>query len=78
MGEPSTGRPRGGRRLVGRHYWHGTREVVIEIAWGPARRHCRFGLPPGKVQLRYLDDGSRTVRPFRGLTRTPRTSTSRS
>lgn len=62
-------RPRGGRLLVGRHFWHGSREVVIELAWGPSKRHPDRALPPGRVALRYLDDGSRCVRPFRDLAR---------
>jgi hypothetical protein len=58
--------------LVGRHYFHGVREVVVEIAWGPSKRNPARAVAPRNVAIRYLDDGSRTVRPFRGLTRRPR------
>jgi hypothetical protein len=65
-------RPRGGRRLIGRHYFHGDREVVIEVAWGPSKRRPDRAVAPRNVAIRYIDDGTRTVRPFRGLIRRPR------
>ena len=55
----------GGARLVGRHYFRRDREVEVLIGWGP-------GATVRNVAVRYLDTGERTVRPFRGLTRTPR------
>ena len=56
----------GGTRLVGRHYFLGDREVEIVTGWGP-------GATVRNVAVRFLDDGSVVVRPFRGLTRAPRT-----
>ena len=57
----------GGTRLVGRHYFLGAREVEITTGWGP-------GATVRNVAVRFLDDGSVVVRPFRGLTRQPRGS----
>jgi hypothetical protein len=59
------GRRYGGTRLVGRRYYLGTRPVEILVAWGP-------GAPVRNVKIRLLDDGTETVRPFRGLTIAPR------
>ena len=55
----------GGTRLVGRHYYLRAREVEIVIGWGP-------GATVRNVRIRFLDDGTETVRPFRGLTKLPR------
>jgi hypothetical protein len=51
----------GGTRLPGRRYHHGARPVQVVTGWGP-------GATIRNVRIRYLDDGSETVRPFRGLT----------
>jgi hypothetical protein len=56
----------GGTRLVGRRYFLGSREVEIVTGWGP-------GATVRNVAIRFLDDGTVLVRPFRGLTRQPRT-----
>jgi hypothetical protein len=55
----------GGTRLVGRHYYLRRREVVVLVGWGP-------GATVRNVRIRFLDDGTETVRPFRGLTLQPR------
>jgi hypothetical protein len=55
----------GGTRLVGRHYFLGSREVEVVTGWGP-------GATVRNVAVRFLDDGSVVVRPFRGLTLQPR------
>jgi hypothetical protein len=55
----------GGTRLVGRRYYLGQREVEVLIGWGPAAT-------VRNVKIRFTDDGTETVRPFRGLTRAPR------
>jgi hypothetical protein len=55
----------GGTRLVGRRYFLGSREVEIVTGWGP-------GATVRNVAVRFLDDGSVVVRPFRGLTLQPR------
>jgi hypothetical protein len=55
----------GGTRLVGRRYFLGRREVVVRIGWGPGARIRN-------VRVRFVDDGSEIVRPFRGLTLKPR------
>jgi hypothetical protein len=60
-----TDRRVGGARLVGRHYHLGRRPVVIVRAWGP-------GATVRNVHLRFLDDETETIRPFRGLTIQPR------
>ena len=57
----------GGTRLVGRRYHLGTRPVEIVVGWG-ASATVR------NVRIRFFDDGTETVRPFRGLTIEPRTS----
>jgi hypothetical protein len=53
-------RRRGGIDLVGRRYWLRGREVEIITGWGP-------GATVRNVRIRFLDDGTETVRPFRGL-----------
>jgi hypothetical protein len=55
----------GGTRLVGRRYFLGSRPVEVLTGWGP-------GATVRNVRIRFLDDGTVTVRPFRGLTRAPR------
>jgi hypothetical protein len=55
----------GGTRLVGRRYYLGEREVEVVTGWGP-------GAAVRNVRIRFLDTGLLTVRPFRGLTRQPR------
>jgi hypothetical protein len=55
----------GGTGLVGRHYFLGSREVEIVTGWGP-------GATVRNVAVRFIDDRSVVVRPFRGLTRAPR------
>ncbi len=57
----------GGTRLVGRRYYLRERPVRVLIGWGP-------GAPVRNVKIQFLDDGSMTVRPFRGLTLAPRGS----
>lgn len=52
----------GGTRLVGRRYRLRGRPVQILTAWGP-------GATIRNVRIRFLDDGTETVRPFRGLRR---------
>ncbi len=54
----------GGSRLVGREYYLGERPVRVLIGWGP-------GAPVRNVKVLFLDDGTTTVRPFRGLTLEP-------
>jgi hypothetical protein len=62
----ASGRERhGGTRLVGREYFLGRRPVRVLVGWGP-------GAPVRNVRIRFLDDGTETVRPFRGLTLRPR------
>jgi hypothetical protein len=46
--------------LVGRRYWLGHREVEIVVGWGP-------GATVRNVRIEFVDDGTHTVRPFRGL-----------
>ena len=55
----------GGSRLVGREYYLGERPVRVVTGWGP-------GAPVRNVKVLFLDDGTTTVRPFRGLTLEPR------
>ena len=55
----------GGTRLVGREYYLRERPVRILVGWGPGAR-------VRNVKVLFLDDGSATVRPFRGLTLAPR------
>lgn len=55
----------GGTRLVGRRYFLRSREVEVLVGWGP-------GATMRNVRVRFLDDGTETVRPFRGLTKLPR------
>lgn len=55
----------GGTRLVGRRYYLGRRPVEVVTGWGPGARIRN-------VRVRFLDDGTETVRPFRGLTLRPR------
>lgn len=55
----------GGTRLVAREYYLGARPVRILVGWGP-------GAPVRNVKIVFLDDGTTTVRPFRGLTLAPR------
>ena len=55
----------GGTRLVGRRYFLRDRPVEILVGWGP-------GATVRNVKVRFLDDGTVTVRPFRGLTLAPR------
>jgi hypothetical protein len=46
---------------VGRRYYLGTRPVKIITGWGPGARIRN-------VRIRFLDDDTETIRPFRGLT----------
>ncbi len=55
----------GGTRLVGRRYFLRRRPVEVMVGWGP-------GAPVRNVRVRFLDDGTETIRPFRGLTLAPR------
>jgi hypothetical protein len=55
----------GGTRLVGRTYYLGRRPVRVVTGWGPGAR-------VRNVRIRFADDGSETIRPFRGLTLQPR------
>jgi hypothetical protein len=55
----------GGTRLVGRRYYLGARPVVVVVGWGA-------GAAVRNVKIRFLDDETETVRPFRGLTIAPR------
>jgi hypothetical protein len=55
----------GGTRLVGRRYFLGSRPVEVLTGWGA-------GATVRNVRIRFLDDRTVTVRPFRGLTRAPR------
>lgn len=55
----------GGTRLAGREYFLGSRPVRVLVGWGP-------GASIRNVRIRFLDDGSETVRPFRGLMLQPR------
>jgi hypothetical protein len=57
----------GGTRLVGRRYYLGQRPVEVTTGWGP-------GATVRNVKIRFLDDHTETVRPFRGLTLQPRPS----
>jgi len=57
----------GGTRLVGRRYYLGARPVEVIVGWGAGAR-------VKNVRIRFLDDNSETVRPFRGLTLNPRTT----
>ena len=50
----------GGIRLVGRRYWLAGRPVEIVTGWGPGAR-------VRNVRIRFVDDGTETIRPFRGL-----------
>ncbi len=56
----------GGTRLVGKRYYLGSRPVQVLVGWGP-------GASVRNVMIRFLDDDTVTVRPFRGLTLAPRT-----
>jgi hypothetical protein len=51
--------------LVGREYFLRQRPVRVLVGWGA-------GAPVRNVRIRFLDDGTETVRPFRGLTLQPR------
>lgn len=55
----------GGTRLVGREYFLRQRPVRVLVGWGAGAR-------VRNVRIRFLDDGTETVRPFRGLTLRPR------
>ncbi|MFL5911444.1 MAG: hypothetical protein ACJ768_12820 [Gaiellaceae bacterium] len=52
--------------IVGRRYMLGDREVEILIQWGLKSKGESHG-GPRNVRIRFLDDGTETVRPFRGL-----------
>lgn len=52
--------PRGGTRLTGRRYYLRGRPVEVVTGWGP-------GATIRNVRIRYLDDDTEAVRPFRGL-----------
>lgn len=54
--------------IVGRHYMLGNREVEVLIQWGLKSRGESHG-GPRNVRIRVVDDGSETIRPFRGLRR---------
>lgn len=56
--------------IVGRHYLLSGREVVVLIQWGLKSRGESYG-GPRNVRIRFLDDGTETVRPFRGLRKVP-------
>jgi hypothetical protein len=58
---PSGCERHGGTRLVGREYFLRRRRVRVLVGWG-------VGAPVRNVRIRFLDDGTETVRPFRGLT----------
>jgi hypothetical protein len=55
---------RGGAGLVGRQYTLGGRLVTVLVAYGA-------GASVRNVWLRFADDGTETIRPFRGLRRLP-------
>ena len=57
---PEPCRGRGGAALVGRQYTLGGRPVTVLVAYGPGARIRN-------VRIRFDDDGSTTIRPFRGL-----------
>lgn len=54
----------GARNIVGRIYYEHDRPVMVLTGWGP-------GGGPRNVRIRRAD-GTTTIRPFRGLRRSPR------
>jgi hypothetical protein len=56
--------------IVGRHYLLAGREVEVLIQWGLKSLGQSHG-GPRNVRIRFLDDGTETIRPFRGLRRVP-------
>ncbi len=50
---------------MGRRYFLGARAVEVVTGWGPGAR-------VRNVRIRFLDDATETIRPFRGLTLRPR------
>lgn len=55
--------------IVGRTYYEKGKPVVIEIQWGLKSKGESHG-GPRNVMIR-RQDGTKTVRPFRGLRRNP-------
>lgn len=56
--------------IVGRRYLLGGRLVEVLVQWGLKSKGESYG-GPRNVRIRFLDDGSETIRPFRGLRRLP-------
>lgn len=56
--------------IVGRRYLLHGRVVEVLVQWGLRSKGESYG-GPRNVRIRFLDDGTETIRPFRGLRRRP-------